>query len=856
MSQNASLLDPNYATNMMKLKSAELQSQLAILGIKYSSSDTKATMVKKVVDFKSSRIQWRGPALTELPMQGTIFSIAPSYWDELVKDELKVAPSHSLIKLNLKQIPDEKVEIENEWFEINPHVNQTISDFFNIFRSILTYDTSLDFFKVNSGGRLFINIGLIKFYIDRQYQLPRDVIMVIVMVFGIMADNSLLHRYHIQDNEDHIPSTWKRMTPMNHPQDWLNLNTIKMYNYQQQTVNWMQYIESMFTLEPVRVKLGAHTQTICYHKYVALYVNGNLINDVDQTNNVPIFALGGILGHEMGIGKTACAISHIRISKYSERERASKVDNNRTYLPLTLILTPPHLCKQWQDELTRFAPDLNAYTTLTAKHFGSLTTEMLHAADVIVMPVSVFLNVYSGFNLQFTIRRLIIDEAHESIETLAPILVNCRYFYRNAWYMTGSPFPEATLIPHIFSFLQIHTFGDLYSNRSVSNIMDLLYLRMTKEHVKNELTMPAIQYSNIELTMSAVEKMEYNNLVNNPKISRSHLLMSATDTMISGALGKNDDNIDEMPVYNTKTYIENQKKVLVEQMDQSKAVVVNMTKALEPFGNVANEMTGGMRSMLTHAKNRIEKITGLLGRYEEVEQTISGDNDENECKICMGTSDNGNWIVYKCCTKTICESCFVANKQINKSKHNECPYCKSNAGVDRLTTAQVAEIKKLSQWGTKAAELIRLIRLIPSDEKIIIFSQFNEMLLKLRSILNQELISSEYLRCNVFSRNNLINRFHTSEHPRVLLLSSLNSGSGLNLTNSRHIFFMDIIDTDNIAKLISIESQAICRSFRIGQKSSVHVRRLIMTDTIEDIIYKNNSSYYVGDLRSPNPPAM
>ncbi len=72
----------------------------------------------------------------------------------------------------------------------------------------------------------------------------------------------------------------------------------------------------------------------------------------------------------------------------------------------------------------------------------------------------------------------------------------------------------------------------------------------------------------------------------------------------------------------------------------------------------------------------------------------------------------------------------------------------------------------------------------------------------------------------------------------------INTGSGLNLTVANHIMFIDIIDTDNINQVEMIEKQAICRAFRLGQKRDIHITRYIMTNTLEEDLFKANEVYY------------
>ena len=77
-----------------------------------------------------------------------------------------------------------------------------------------------------------------------------------------------------------------------------------------------------------------------------------------------------------------------------------------------------------------------------------------------------------------------------------------------------------------------------------------------------------------------------------------------------------------------------------------------------------------------------------------------------------------------------------------------------------------------------------------------------------------------------------IRKFKLDNSIRIVLLSSENAASGLNLQEANHIILFDTMNK-NINKTKIIEDQAIGRSVRIGQKNEVKITRLIMENTIE-----------------------
>src|SRR5439155_9404051 len=80
------------------------------------------------------------------------------------------------------------------------------------------------------------------------------------------------------------------------------------------------------------------------------------------------------------------------------------------------------------------------------------------------------------------------------------------------------------------------------------------------------------------------------------------------------------------------------------------------------------------------------------------------------------------------------------------------------------------------------------------------------------------------------NRGSLIETFQASEGPSVFLLSLKASGFGLNLTAASYVVLFDPWWNP------AVENQAIDRTHRIGQTSTVFAYRLLVKDSIEQKI--------------------
>jgi SNF2 family DNA or RNA helicase len=123
-----------------------------------------------------------------------------------------------------------------------------------------------------------------------------------------------------------------------------------------------------------------------------------------------------------------------------------------------------------------------------------------------------------------------------------------------------------------------------------------------------------------------------------------------------------------------------------------------------------------------------------------------------------------------------------------------------------------------------------------TDDKALVFTQFREMGDRLQMHL------SAALGCEVAflhggtpkkARDEMVQRFQEEPRgPRVFVLSVKAGGTGLNLTAANHVFHYDRWWNP------AVEDQATDRAYRIGQKRTVQVHKLVCAGTVEEKVDK------------------
>lgn len=134
----------------------------------------------------------------------------------------------------------------------------------------------------------------------------------------------------------------------------------------------------------------------------------------------------------------------------------------------------------------------------------------------------------------------------------------------------------------------------------------------------------------------------------------------------------------------------------------------------------------------------------------------------------------------------------------------------------------------------KIAELIREVQENGGTHKVLIFSQFTEMLGIIREEFEKAGITHCYLdgKTSLNQRKEQVTKFQEDEQIKAFLISLKAGGVGLNLTVADYVYLVDPWWNP------AAEQQAIDRAHRIGQKRNVFAYKMICKDSVEEKILK------------------
>jgi len=258
-------------------------------------------------------------------------------------------------------------------------------------------------------------------------------------------------------------------------------------------------------------------------------------------------------------------------------------------------------------------------------------------------------------------------------------------------------------------------------------------------------------------------------------------------------------------------------------------------------------------------------------------RTESSEQDEARlCVICQGPFEVG---VLTICGHQYCTECI----RMWWREHRTCPVCKRNlhlvdfheitykpqeiraheeqantkmcsergspsfavsiySDISINTMNEIKAIDLPGSYGTKIDTLARHIIWLRTNDpgaKSIIFSQFSDFLSVLSNALTEFKIGNTSIHVS-----GGIERFRRDATIECFLLDAKSDSSGLNLVNATHVFLCEpLINT-------AIELQAIARVHRIGQLRPTTVYMYLISETVEEAIYKISVSRRLAHMTS------
>jgi SNF2 family DNA or RNA helicase len=579
------------------------------------------------------------------------------------------------------------------------------------------------------------------------------------------------------------------------------LNTTP-YLYQKDNLTWMINRES----KPVKYIIPEdklcyfpdgrifNTNKGCFITHTDL-IQGNSTKDIKPC----LYSFNsGFIMDDVGIGKT---LQMICLIKYDPSIK-------------TLIVVPNHLYEHWQNEFLKhckFIP--NNYNIIKFDEISAL------------------------FSSNYNFDRIIIDEIHElytdNYEIFDKYLLQCKIKYK--WGMTATPFPTQDSMFNILQFLTNSRFKQKKMVRYdyLRNLWPQLFRKNCKDNIIKEMQLPPMNINNEFIDFRDEEAMIYHaELLADKNLDEIELRKICCDIMINiknhyceRMTKKQFEKAFLQKYYNE--YI-NEK---IKEDDIRKNLNLCEEKIKETSNNFIKKQYYDNYKHYEHLLN--EQIITTENRkrsYEYLKDKI--ENVEEECPVCCDDIEEEKQYSITPCGHVFCPEC--ANTWFKAQNKTRCAVC--NKYVDPNKVVTIDDINKREMmYSSKLDKLLDIINSQDKNQKFVLYTQFDDMIERIITILEKEGISSER-----FYNNNSIQKFMKTK-TKLLLLSSKKNASGVDLTFAKNLIIFEPVKGES-TYVIDMEKQIIGRLHRMGQDSVVNIHRLIINNTIEEKIYNEINS--------------
>ncbi|KAL9124585.1 MAG: hypothetical protein Q9217_006097 [Psora testacea] len=545
---------------------------------------------------------------------------------------------------------------------------------------------------------------------------------------------------------------------------------------------------------------------------------------------------GGLLGDEMGMGKTIQAVSLI-MSDHPAQDP-------------TLVVVPPVALMQWQNEIEQYTDGklkVLLYHNTNPK-VKNLKVKDLRAFDVIMISYSGLESIYrkesKGWKREdglvkenskihaINYHRLILDEAHNIKTRTTSVAKACFALKADCrWCLSGTPVQNR--IGEFFSllrFLQVRPFASYFCKKCPC--AELHWNQGTDkrctnchhsgfEHVSifnQELLNPITQQGDPELRREALRKLRL-----------------VTDRIMLRRMKRDYTASMELP---PKEIIIHHEFFGEIERDFSSSIMSNTTRQFDTYvsrgvmlNNYANIF--GLIMQMRQVANHPDLI---LRKHAEGGQNVL------VCSICDETAEEP---IRSRCHHEFCRKCAKDYVKSFDYETPDCPRCHIPLSIDfdqpdieqdedNVRKTSIINRIKMEDWtsSTKIEMLVYDLYKLRSQKqthKSIVFSQFTSMLQLVEWRLRRAGFNTVMLDGSMSpaQRQKSIEFFMNNTDVEVFLVSLKAGGVALNLTEASRVFIVDPWWNP------AAEWQSADRCHRIGQKRPCVITRLCIEDSVE-----------------------
>ncbi|KAI9789179.1 MAG: hypothetical protein M1816_006313 [Peltula sp. TS41687] len=601
----------------------------------------------------------------------------------------------------------------------------------------------------------------------------------------------------------------------------------------------------------------------------------------------PPEVLGGILADMMGLGKTLSILSLV-VSTFDEAKKWSTLKppapKTADELPLlrnlktTLLVSPLSTISNWEDQIkTHIQPDTVSFYVY---HGSNRCNDLAQLAkyDLVITTYSVVSSEFDKRSKrmknggvsplqQSNWFRIVLDEAHMIREqSTRQSKAVCALSAQRRWAVTGTPVQNRLDdLGALIKFLRIKPFDDKggftqyilgpfkQADPEILPKLRLLVDSITLRRLKDRIDLPPRRDQLVRLQFSEKEKLLYE-LFAKDSVDKMRVVASERQEKLGGRAYAH----VLRAILRLRLICAHGEELLSdEDMKVLEGASKNNAIDLDDEGDAKPDLSSKQAYDMFYLmkETNADLCNQCARRIGGADDAVSEDSTNDTKDDIIGYMTP--------CYQLLCKDCIGSFKEALQNnavdqQHANCPLCNTYIRIDffELRQSQLREEedarnssrergrsgKKITRYGGPHAKTRALIQSLRESQleseahpdekpiKSVVFSGWTSHLDLIQIALEENKFSFVRLdgKMSRMQRGVSLDKFRDDDSIRVILVSIMAGGLGLNLTTASKVYVME--PQFNPAA----EAQAIDRIHRLGQTREVTTTRFIMAGSFEE----------------------
>ena len=376
-----------------------------------------------------------------------------------------------------------------------------------------------------------------------------------------------------------------------------------------------------------------------------------------------------------------------------------------------------------------------------------------------------------------------------------------------------------------------------------------LLLARSQEYIFSSMAMPDLESEVIWVDYSDAERNLVRGALELDQDYNYQRHVHAFPLQLSGGAGQSEEEVANGARVMT---VQQASEVMLGTQRQRMLELESLLLTLQSSTLEVERVRQNASEVLIHVLNH--RHVQMCQEMKTMEQTISAIQrsmqfleaslqSEDPCAICLEAPTS----MVTPCGHKYCKDCITAALQ----QRPRCPSCRSPVLLESCITLLSTERnldnggKVKADYGSRFQALLQYIQGIKADDpdaQFVVFSEWDKELKKQETLL----ISEGGYRCAQIKGNTAVCQHHVqqfqSKQMDVLFLSLHSMASGLHLVTANHVILLTPLGAP-FNRAEQIERQAIGRCHRVGQTRKVHVRHILVRNSMEEEIWQQRHGH-------------